>query len=659
MKIKKVILKNFRQYIGEQTLTFSTDKDKNLTVIVGVNGAGKTNLLNAITWCYYGEEKHLVGTGPYHEILNDTINASLKTDGTGEVSVEVFLEDEKRGKEFRILRSKKFQKTADGSLLPVAEDFCAWSKTPPGEDWKNVYDPAFIVDNQILPSAVEDFFIFDGERLIKFFEEETVEKVKNAILDVSQISLIDRTLSHLKKKERDLMGEVANLSPRTRELNEKREMLLISVKELEEQIQQYEQEMKRINNLLKEVNEKLRGYSEERVKELQEQSESLEDEIEKVCNEIKKKKESFANLIVQKGAFVLASDALNFLDKVIEQKYAEGELPPKVRESFLRELLKKGKCICGSDISKGEGRRKIIEKLEASSMVTKLDNAVSSIKYDLKSLLESLHNFSKDKLELGKEIKNLEQKRESLEEKLRDVRTRLKELDIERVRSLMNQKEDYERQKESIIEKKSELSLKRDHTYNKIKELEHDIMIESRKEEKAKDLNKKIEICERAGELLEEIREEILEEVRSDVERRTFEYFHELIWKKEKFKGIKIDEDYNVSVIDRYNQNIIGALSAGEKEILALSFMAALSRISGFESPIIIDTPLARISGEHRINISECLPQYLRDKQLILLLTDKEYDDDVRKILAPRVGIKWLLQYDPKKDETRVVKYGS
>jgi DNA sulfur modification protein DndD len=142
------------------------------------------------------------------------------------------------------------------------------------------------------------------------------------------------------------------------------------------------------------------------------------------------------------------------------------------------------------------------------------------------------------------------------------------------------------------------------------------------------------------------------------VEKQTAEYFHQLIWKKEKFKTVKIDENYTVQVIDRYDNNIISALSAGEKEILALSFMAALRRVSGFEAPIFIDTPLARISGEHRINIAKCLPKYLEGAQFILLLTDKEYTEDVRKLLKPKVCMEYLLNYDDKKDETKVEKYG-
>ena len=42
MKIRNMSLENFRQFKGWQHLDFSTDAQKNVTVIMGENGAGKT-----------------------------------------------------------------------------------------------------------------------------------------------------------------------------------------------------------------------------------------------------------------------------------------------------------------------------------------------------------------------------------------------------------------------------------------------------------------------------------------------------------------------------------------------------------------------------------------------------------------------------------------
>ena len=53
MLIRKIVLTNFRQFYGEQTIHFSTNEDKNVTLIHAENGVGKTALLNAILWCFF------------------------------------------------------------------------------------------------------------------------------------------------------------------------------------------------------------------------------------------------------------------------------------------------------------------------------------------------------------------------------------------------------------------------------------------------------------------------------------------------------------------------------------------------------------------------------------------------------------------------------
>ena len=54
MKLERITLQNFRQYYGKQRLEFARDQERNVTVIHGVNGAGKTSLFLAINWCLYG-----------------------------------------------------------------------------------------------------------------------------------------------------------------------------------------------------------------------------------------------------------------------------------------------------------------------------------------------------------------------------------------------------------------------------------------------------------------------------------------------------------------------------------------------------------------------------------------------------------------------------
>ena len=86
MLFKKIKITNFRQFKGTTEIIFSTNKDKNVTVILGDNGAGKTTFLQAFNWCLYGQAKLENST----ELINKDI---LKKVDVGEKAVcEVIIE---------------------------------------------------------------------------------------------------------------------------------------------------------------------------------------------------------------------------------------------------------------------------------------------------------------------------------------------------------------------------------------------------------------------------------------------------------------------------------------------------------------------------------------------------------------------------------------
>ena len=169
IKIKKIVLNNYRQYKGRQEILFGFEEGKNLNIIIGVNGAGKTNLLNALTWCLYWKEEHLAETSVHHEMLNDSVRASLNPGERANVSVEIVFEDDE-GWAFRVIRSQDFIKKSENGLLRLGSDrVLAFIKLPRKQDWDS-RQPDFVINHRILPYGVKDFFFFDGEQLIKLFE---------------------------------------------------------------------------------------------------------------------------------------------------------------------------------------------------------------------------------------------------------------------------------------------------------------------------------------------------------------------------------------------------------------------------------------------------------------------------------------------------------
>jgi len=188
-------------------------------------------------------------------------------------------------------------------------------------------------------------------------------------------------------------------------------------------------------------------------------------------------------------------------------------------------------------------------------------------------------------------------------------------------------------------------------------------------DDRFKKISERMDFCNDASKILNEIQVDLITEVRRIVEKKTEKYFLELIWKKGTFTKVAINEDYEISVFHIDGFNAAGSLSAGETLYLALSFIAALREVTGFRFPIIIDTPLGRVSGKPRILAAENLPKNIPGTQITMLVTDTEYaspviDEDTKEILgsfrdriSKYVGQEHKLSYQEKERDTDVVRY--
>ena len=159
MVIKSIALNNFRQYKGEQPpILFSTTKDKNVTVILGINTSGKTTLIQAFKWCLY--EKANFKT---RDVLNIEVEKAMGLYTSQEVYVEIVLIHEDR--EFTIRRTQKFTKTDFDKIKTEKSVLKIQYKEDNGEQQAVPIYECDNTINKILPEALSDYFFFDGERI--------------------------------------------------------------------------------------------------------------------------------------------------------------------------------------------------------------------------------------------------------------------------------------------------------------------------------------------------------------------------------------------------------------------------------------------------------------------------------------------------------------
>lgn len=174
--------------------------------------------------------------------------------------------------------------------------------------------------------------------------------------------------------------------------------------------------------------------------------------------------------------------------------------------------------------------------------------------------------------------------------------------------------------------------------------LEKEIQKARKEQKKGELLSTKLDLAQRSAEAIAEMYQAFADDMRGRIESKTKEIFRRLVWKESHFRDIQLGSDFNLEVIDRYGLPARPELSAGERQVLSLSFITAMSRISEEEAPLVMDTPFGRLSSQHRENITQYLPD-LTD-QLVLFVTDEELRDQARINLDPRIGEEYRLNFN-------------
>lgn len=660
MRIDFVHLKNYRQYINEK-IQFGTDEnDKNFTIIQGPMGAGKSNLLNAITWCLYGVEIHLKNELEGLPIFNTEVFDALKKNEILEVNIEIQMID-KEGAKHTFIRSIQYRKNKEGQeeLVP---DHSSREKDgskfqyfrQEGNQVKKLDDPRFFLD-QMLPEDIKEYFFFDGERLNQYFKESTGEKIKQAVFDISQITIIEKTIKRLITKKRELLQDAGNLGPEIEGLNEQIGIIQKSLDEYKEELRNKKWDKSKAEELERNISEELKqfpdsaGYETSRI--------DVKGKIEKNEENLNFCKEEKLQKLLKSSYSILALDALTYTKKLIDGGITDGKYPPAARKDFIEFLLKNNTCVCGTSLSDKHCKKKIEDLLKRVSTASDICSEIMNLQGTLRVLIDQVNAFDEEQLRLSKKIKELDSEGDGLHKQQEVLMKQLGSSPIERIKKLKENLEAAQKKSKDLNYDIGKMESKIEDTEKLIKQLNEKLTSSLRKQDKFRVISRTAQFLDKSIEFAEQIRNEIMQEVREKIEEKTKDQFLSLIWNPDAFKDVKIDEKYNISVIHLSGREGIGTLSAGQRQVLALSFMAALKQVSGFDMPILIDTPLGRISKEPKNNIARKLPTYLKGCQVTMLVTEEEYTSEVRGLLKGRVQKEYRIVLE-RPTSAKVVNYG-
>lgn len=652
IQIHSVELKNYRQYKGKQDIPLKINDGKNINVIEGENGAGKSNLLNAITFCLYDSEEHLEESREEGLNLYPFANRELVEDIDEGEEINGYVEVRFGGDkpEYRFKREFTTVKKGETQFSDASGDLVLHRKE--GPNWVVQDDPISHL-NQILPVDVRDYYLFDGEKLDTFFEEEYSEKVEGGIVDVSHIDLLKRSKRHL-KNVRDDIQDKDDFSGREDEIRDELQSLRGELEDINDERDTNKRNLEETRENIREKEDKLEDSDDKYVRSQKEKQQDAKKRLKNLKNEEDELKHKSGDVLSEAAPIVYCHGALDYALDEIRELHDKGDLPSRIQDYFVRELLERGTCICGEDIDEYHEEH-LNELLEEVSDSLDEEGALEG-----KSEIPRVKDYANEKvtelLELRKDLRENETSQEKEQTTIREIKEELKQYDTDDeeidVAALESQLEDLEDREEELEEERRRLIKDIGLLEDEIEEKDEELTEELRKKEQHQDLVAKLEFLNDAIDNIEDVRETVLDEIREEAEDKVEEYFNQLIWKDEEYE-IVLEDDYTIRVLDEFGTDKIGSLSAGEKQVLALSFMSALTSISGFEAPIVIDTPLGRISGEPRNRIAENIPDYIGDTQLTFLMTDSEYTTKVESRLKDSVENEYEL--DANGMETEVV----
>ena len=644
MWISEVRINNFRPFYGEQTINFKESSNENFTVIEAMSDTGKTTFLSALCWCLYGHD-----LGKYREENSHPFNWERKDELEEEESdyleVEITLNDDADLKP-RYIIDRRVLCTKYGNDINDEEDslkIIEWE----GNKANSIDDPDFCdkIINSILPEDIHMFFLFEGEKLDKTFSFYEPDDIQAAIEKVSQIQLVKSALQHIEKSmdrvydgNRDGKGNVdigKNMKAIERMNDEiethmaKKEIYIKNLKVADSKIEE-------IDDFLRKVNIPLIGEWVEKRKKLEEENNEFGDKIESL-------QEKVTESLLKDAPLAICSSTLNHLIENIEATSQKNELPPKIKNVYVRELLEKKICICGRSLDPNENKDakeavesliKILNQNDLSDLAEKLIEGRYALKDILKILPEKLIKVRESKL---KEIEDLITKVNKNDLIIENVDNELEGVDEETITLKNNERKLLKKSRDAQIRSIERID-------GEIKSINDKILIKRREFEQLvkkldnyKTMKKIADFMDRAYDHLEVINDDILEEVRTKVKNKTFDSFINLHWDKDNYSNFEIDENYCMSLKDSNENERIYDIAGGPKQILLLSFISALAEVSGFKFPIFIDTPLANTDNSQRENIAKNLPNYLKGNQVVLLVKDQEYTSKFRSIIKDNI----------------------
>jgi DNA sulfur modification protein DndD len=651
MILEELVLHNFGVFRGRQSISLAPpSSSKPIILIGGMNGVGKTTILDALQLAFYGKLARCSsrGAGSYDGFLRNSISRSAPLHEGAALELQFRHSSEGSEHSYRIHRSwsgngggirERFEVLADGKSDSVLAD-----------SWTDQVE-------RFIPSRISSLFFFDGEKIEAMADLDTSSQMLAVGIEaLLGLDLVDKLATDLvvlerrKQSESNGTSDSKDLEKAKAELKQLEEIRL----KLHSERATAQTELDRQEKRLRELKERFRAEG----GELFQQRERLESEKKDCEVRLREINDELREVSAGAAPLLLAS---NLLKAVSAQARAEDS---SYRTELLAQILlqRDSELLSELETRAEPSVIRLVRECLAEDRLRRIpgDSTHRYLGLDEDSLGIITLLLREGASQLSLRIEALTQQTKSLENALIDLnRTLVQVPDKESISSLLKELElaraTAERGGAHLASIESDLDRARSEVEVKKTRLEKLLEGEALAALGNEDSIRVISHSRQVRTTLEKFRIAIVKRNIKRIEGLVLDSLRKLLRKESLVADLRIDvNSFQITLLAPDGRELsMNRLSAGERQLLAVALLWGLAKACGRPLPAVVDTPLGRLDTIHRANLVDRYFPYA-SHQVLLLSTDEEINERYYRKLRPFTGRSYLLDFDDARGETHI-----
>ncbi len=681
MKFNYIKYYNYRCF-KDMTVNFETTKEKNISLVLGVNGSGKTEMLFSFQWVLYGfdfkslrekeETPYSLNSRLYHELV---INPHANS-----VDCWVELSFTHKDRTYFVKRIETFMRLQDkvNSFMKVEMSLTE----PNGERSIPEKDKEIIEQklSRIIPKAILEGITFDGERMKKlnFVGEQSVETIKNVISLVTNERLFDLCNTEIKDVTSDLRKEKIRINKRSgnvsaKELEEEIVDLEQTIEDKEIELQGIEKNIEKVQAKLDDISTQLSNLEESR--KLEEKRKGLERDLITAKRHLNNGIDGFYKRLGD-GYLLVADNLVQDVKLSLENV----DVPMGLTVEAVKNILKRPNCICGCEMN-SDAKKRLTELIATLPP----DNISSTLLY-MANQFDSEKRRARDLLlEAYKTMKDAEKEVTNLKKQLADISTSLLTNVSGTIKELEGERAKYNQKLGALLLDKERCIRAINAAKKRLKEAKIELEQAKNNQGELRNLSERLNVLDlfkeaikkigvRNGELSLISINEYLSEAYSKLSEDSGRCLYLCQFNKDKYRLVTYvkskyaqvrsrwinsgqlktyeDEGWSESQIkENIILNVAEGKSTGQSKINSLAFAKAVLDYSNedrasdtlkvsHDYPFFIDSPFTELSGKNLTNVAQYIHTFAN--QIILMADDESYNL-VKDFVEPSVKSKSKL----------------